>query len=170
MLDEKIHSEDAQHVVETPRVIIRKCTVAEIEAQPNFIELQEEYMDECALEDLPRPSPRMETYKNIEGTGALTVFGAFIDNKLIGYATLLAYVSRHYDLELPLTETIFVAKSLRKTGAGIKLIHQVENLAASLGFPALLIIAPLGGSLAEILPYLGYKPTNMIFVKRLPHA
>ena len=149
------------------QVIVRKCTVSEIEAFPNFPILQHEYAEECALEDLPYPQPKMEDYKDIEALGIFSLFGAFLVDALIGYATVMSYKSRHYGIYLTLTESIFVTKSERHTGAGNELIQLTEQQSCIWKSPVHMITAPIGGSLAGILPHKGYKPTNMIFMKRM---
>ena len=149
---------------------IKESKLSDIDESPNMSMLFQEYADECALEELPLPYPKTKTYKPLEDAGVLTVFCAYLNDELIGFATLLAYHSHHYDLKLATTESIFVTKRHRKSGAGLKLIRSTEDKARSLGSPALLVTAPLGGSLAKILPSLDYNLTNLVFIKRLSNV
>ena len=147
-------------------VAIAPCTISELENAPNMHELMEEYAAESAIEGLPHPSAKAEIYKRIEESGMLATIGAKIDQELIGFVLVLASVIPHYGVNIATTESFFVSKPYRKTGAGIKLLRAAEEHAKQVGSPGLLISAPFGGTLAEVLPRQGYVETNRVFMKR----
>lgn len=146
-------------------LVVRKCTIADLEASPNIRELLDEYAAESSIDGLPHPSAKVEMYKNLESHGTLYTIGAFLDDMLIGYITILASVLPHYSALVAVTESFFVGKAHRKTGAGLKLLHAAEEYAKGAGSPGILISAPFGGNLAEVLPHVGYTETNRVFFK-----
>lgn len=148
---------------------IRKSSILELEAQPNIHEILDEYATESAIKGLPAPAAKVELYKYLESTDALYTIGAFLDELLIGFVTVLAPVLPHYGRLIAVTESVFVAKAYRKTGAGLKIIASAEEYAKEIGSPGLLMSAPLGGNLAEVLPHIGYDETNRTFFKSFAH-
>lgn len=145
---------------------IRKSTIAELEAAPNFSALLSEYAGECAIDGLPTPAIRVEIYKKLESVNLLQFFAAFSDELLVGFITVLALNGPHYKIILGTTESFFVGKQYRHTGAGLKLLSAGEHFAKDLGSPGLLISAPSGGSLATVLEGRDYVETNRVFFKR----
>lgn len=109
-------------------------------------------------------------YGVLEKSGVFHTIGAFLADKLIGFVTVLVSIAPHVGVFMAVTESLFVAKEHRKTGAGLKLIRQAEACAVERGAPCLLISAPLGGNLAEVLPHVGYTETNRIFFRKLVNA
>lgn len=146
-------------------VEIRPTTVAELEALPYIYDFLDEYAAESAVKGLPHPSAKAESYKNLEATGIFHIFGAFTSGELIGYITVLVSVLMHFDQMVATTESFFVRKAHRKTGAGLKLLRTAEKFAREQNSPGLLISAPLYGDLCELLPLVGYAPTSCIFFK-----
>ena len=146
-------------------VDIRGTTIAEMEAAPNMTALLDEYAAESAIKGLPAPAAKAEAYKDLERVGALYAIGAFLDGLLIGYITVLTPILPHYSAIVAVTESFFVAKEHRKTGAGLKLLREAEDYAKAVGSPGLLVSAPLGGSLAEVLGGVGYAETSRVFFK-----
>jgi GNAT superfamily N-acetyltransferase len=149
---------------------VKKSTVSEIEAAPNFSELLAEYAKELVVEGAPPFSAKLEMYHQLENLGALQVFGAFFDNALIGLVTVLVTILPHCGVMMAVTESLFVFREFRGTGAGLKLIRVAEDNAKERGSPCLLISAPFGGDLAEVLPHVGYTETNRVFFRNLKDA
>lgn len=150
-------------------VIVKQCTVAEIESASNFPALINEY-SEYAIEGMPEPLVKMETYRVLERAGLQFVFGAFLGNTLVGFMSVLVSCIPHYGIIGTYSESLFVAKEHRKTGAGLKLIHAAESMAKNAGAPGLIISAPTHGILAEVLPEIGYTDTHHLFFRRLDNA
>lgn len=151
-------------------VVIRKCLVSEVENAPTIGELLAEYGCESAIYGLPPPSAKMETYRQLELVGALHVIGAFIDDELIGLATVMLPVLPHYNVAVAVTESFFVLKAFRKTGAGLKLLAEVERYSRTYNSPGQLVNAPFGSDLAAVLPHIGYEQTGCVFFKRFNYA
>lgn len=148
--------------------MIRTITVAEAKANPFFPTLAREYAEECKLAGLPHPDEKIACYEAIENTPYFTAFGAFSGEKLVGLVVVLTSVIPHYGVSISVTESLFVAKAYRHTGAGLKLLQAAEKHAKAKGSPGLLVSAPYGGTLAAVLPRRGYRATNTIFFKEFP--
>lgn len=146
---------------------IRECTIVEMEKESNITELLEEYASESAIAGLPHPSAKVEMYKHLETIGVLHAIGAFLDNLFIGFITIVSPILPHYSARVAVSESFFVSKAYRKTGAGLKILREAENYAKTIGACGLLVSAPLGGNLAEVLPHVGYSETNRVFFRSL---
>lgn len=149
--------------------MIRPSTVAELEAAPAFPDLLAEYAAESAIEGMPPPSAKMETYRALHDAGLLHVLAAWVDGVLAGFITVLAAPLPHYGRTVAVSESFFVARAHRSTGAGLKLLRAAENKARELGSPGLLVSAPYEGDLFRVLPRIGYAETNRVFFKKVSH-
>lgn len=147
-------------------LVIKQITFDELYNDPAFASLMVEYEEESAIDGLPSIKVKIELYRNYEQNGAFYVVASYHEDKLIGFATVLSPIMPHFSALISVCESLFVAKEFRKTGAGLKLIKDCENHATKLGSPGLLMSAPMGGSLAEILPKVGYKETNRVFFRK----
>lgn len=146
-------------------LIVRKSSVSEIASSPNFQDLLEEYAVESAIHGLPHPSAKMDIYYHLESVNFLYPIAAFLEDVLIGFILVLTPVMPHYGKEVSVSESFFVAKEYRKTGAGTKLRNAAEEHVKDIKSLGLLISAPLGSILAEVLPSVGYKETNRVFFR-----
>jgi GNAT superfamily N-acetyltransferase len=146
---------------------VRKCSLAELKGNAGFPALFKEYAEECALRDLPAPDEKLAAYDAIERSGVFQIYGAFCGEKLVGVVAVLTPVIPHYGVAIAVAESLFVAKRHRKSGAGIRLLIAAERHAKDIGSPALMVSAPVGGVLAEVLPRLGYRETNRVFLRGL---
>lgn len=147
---------------------IEKCSIAELEAAPNFTALLDEYAEESAIAGLPPPRRKMDQYKLIEGSGSFFPLGAYLCDLLIGFAAVLMPVIPHYGVAVAVTESIFVAMEHRKTGAGLRLIHEAERIASEGKSPGLLVTAGIHSPLVIVLPRIGYVETNRVFFRKNP--
>lgn len=149
------------------QMIIRKCSVAEIEKAGALSELLLAYGKESSIPEFGGISANFHTYRQMEVGGALHVIGVFAP-ELVGLATLLLYALPHYGgRRICAMESFFVAPEARGGGTGIKLLRAAESLAADLGAKALMVSAPVGGRLASVLPRTGYRETNQVFLRAL---
>jgi GNAT superfamily N-acetyltransferase len=147
---------------------IRKCPLSEIENAENFPTLLKEYAEESAIDGLPSPAARIEMYRTLEKTGTFHIFGSFVDGVLVGLITVLYSILPHYGISVAVSESFFVMKAHRKSGAGLKLRREAEGFAKGIGSPALLISAPFNGDLAEVLSHSSeYKEISRVFFRKL---
>jgi GNAT superfamily N-acetyltransferase len=149
---------------------VQESSVAEVTGAPNFADLAIEYAGESAIDGLPPPAAKMATYRHLEAVGMLHVFSAINDGELVGFITVLAPVLPHYGVPVAVSESFFVARAHRKTGAGLRLLRLAEQKARALGSPGLLVSAPFEGDLCRVLPHVGYRETNRVFFRRTSDA
>lgn len=134
-------------------VVIKKCTVSEIESALDFPALIKEYADECAISGLPSPEARINDYYKFEASGCFDVFAAYEGDALIGFISLLEYPSGHYGIPLGASESFFVMKERRGTGAGSMLRGAIKTRAVERGLMGVMLSAPVDGPLAKVLEH-----------------
>lgn len=152
-------------------VVVRQTSVAEVFANQAFPALCREYAEESAIAGLPVPQEKLSAYQALEASGssAFCVYGAFLGDALIGFIVLLTPVLPHYGATIAVAESLFVGSAYRKSGAGMLLIRQAEKRADEVRSPGMLFSAPSGGRLAVLLPRIGYRETNRVFLKEFAH-
>lgn len=144
--------------------MIRACPINEVLQASDLLA---EYAEESAISGMPTPTAKLEAYAILEKGGALKTFGAYLEDKLVGFITVLSMVLPHYSVCTSVVESFFVTKNHRKTGAGTKLRYAAEAHTEAIGSAGLLISAPLEGILAKVLPGAGYVETNRVFFKKV---
>ena len=152
--------------------VARQISVAEAFADPAFPALCREYAEESAIAGLPDPREKLSAYQALEacGSAAFCACGAFTGDVLIGFIVLLTPVLPHYGAAIAVAESLFVGGAHRKTGAGMLLIRWAEKRAGDVGSPGMLFSAPSGGRLSVLLPRIGYRETNRVFLKEFAHG
>lgn len=155
-------------MTEDEQIIIRPCSVAEIEQSATLPEMLAAYGCESSIPELGPSSPCMKTYREMAACGVLHVIGAF-SPELVGVATILIFGLPHYaGRRVASMESFFVSPAARRFGTGIKLLRAAETHARELGAMALMVSAPVDGRLAALLPRTaGYRETNRVFTKGL---
>lgn len=147
-------------------VIIKKCTVDELLLDVSFANILAEYARELVVEGAPAFSAKIEKYKHLEKVGCLQPFGAYVEDKLVGFITVLTDVFLHLSVVMAFSESYFVLKDYRSTGAGVSLRRTAEKHAKSEGALGILISTPVGGVLAEVLSNTKeYTETNRVFFR-----
>ena len=146
--------------------MIREITIDELEATSGFTDLLDEYAEESAIAGMPPPAARMDTYRVLQEHGLLFVYAAMEGHRVVGFISVLASVLPHYGRTVAVAESFFVAKAARSSLAGLKLLAVAEDKSRALKSPGLLVSAPYGGKLFELLPKLKYTETNRVFFKR----
>lgn len=149
-------------------MIVRRCTVAELEAAPNLAEVLDAYARESSMPELGRPNPQVATYRALEASGMFHPIAAFEDEKLVGFILPIVVALPHYGVVAATIESFFVLKAVRKQGVGLRLLRFAERTARDLGAKALLLSAPVGGALARMLAIRkSYRHSNDVYVKAL---
>ena len=146
---------------------ISKCAFKDIMEAPKFADLVAEYGEECGIDGLPKPQAKLDLYLTLDAHGSIQTIAAWKDGDLIGFVIVLAPVMGHYSTTICTTESLFVAKEHRSSGAGLALLRAAEDYAREVGSPGLLVSAPSGGPLEAVLPRVGYKETNRVFFKNV---
>jgi GNAT superfamily N-acetyltransferase len=148
-------------------VAVQDSSVTEIESAARFRRLAAEYAAESAIAGLPPPSAKRDAYLHLERSGLLHMISATRDGQLIGLIAVLMSTLPHYGVPVAVSESFFVSRAYRKTGAGLRLLRAAEEKASALGSPGLLVSAPFEGDLFQVLPRVGYRETNRVFFKSL---
>lgn len=146
---------------------VAPATVASIETAPNIASLLAEYAGEGLIAGLPPPAAKWDTYRALEAAGLLQAFAATVGGELVGFITVLTATLPRHARPLATSESFFVAAAHRGTGAGRRLLRAAETRAREAGALGLLVGAPAGGRLAEVLPRSGYIETNRVFFRSL---
>lgn len=150
---------------------VRKATFAQLEEHPDFPDLVAEYGAESAMPGLPHYKFDPAKYRNLCAAGLLHTRIAVNESyAVIGFVLVLVTMLPKYSVPVAITEAFFVAKAHRMSGAGLRLLRVAEAIAAERAGGRLLVSAPFGGSLAEVLPRLGYAETNRVFFKQVAHG
>jgi GNAT superfamily N-acetyltransferase len=144
--------------------------LADIVAAATFPQLAAEYERESLVDGMPQPAPDWNAYAALEAAGLLHGFAASIEGELVGFVAVLVAKLPRYAQPIAVTESFFVARAHRRTGAGLRLLRAAEDHARALGCPALVVSAPALGVLAKVLPRRGYAETNRVFLKELKDA
>lgn len=147
---------------------IVKQSFADLAAYDEFNALLEEYAVECAVEEVGAPVIQAEMYKALDSSDRFFVVCAVNDGRLIGFVNVVMSVLPHYGKLVAATESLFVAKEFRSTGAGMKLLVKAEDIAKEIGAEAMLVSAHTNSSLDTLLSAKkSYRETNRIFTKCL---
>jgi len=152
-------------VLETSMTEVRRITFAELTASAEWDGLVSEYADECQIAGLPRFKYDSSTYYLLENSGAMIFAAAFVEDTLVGFATMIVTQLPHYSRIVAIVESIFVAKQHRSSGAGMMLIRKMESIAKDNEAIGILVSAPKGGRLNALMPNIGYMHTNEVFFK-----
>lgn len=149
------------------RSIIKTITLAELVSAPHWAELLNEYAQESAIPGLAPHNPQMETYQLLEDKAGLKVLGAYLDGELVGFLVLLVHVLPHFGVKAGISESLFVARHARTTGAGLQLIREAQRLAKESGAEGFFVSAPVDSRLQSLLPMIGFNETSRVFFKPL---
>ena len=129
-------------------VEIRPVSYADILDAPNAEELIRSYASECSV---PNAEPQPEIYAAMESAGALKCFGAYVDDRLVGFVSVLTAIVPHDGHRVAVQESLFVSPAYRRTGAGQKLLEAAKKYAVELDCMAFQSSARIGSRLDKVL-------------------
>jgi len=148
--------------------MIVRCDFHALKEDPDFQVLHDAYAAESAITGMPTPKADLAAYESYESLGFMTTFCAYTDNRLVGVLIMLLADLPHYGKRVATTESFFVLKEFRSTGAGLRLLREAERYAKQNGAVGFLVSAPEGGKLAKVMSASSeYKPSNRVFFKDL---
>lgn len=113
-------------------------------------ELLAEYMAECSVPELGTPQPQWEMYECMESAGVMRTFAVYVDQAMVGFATVLVTVLPNYGIKVAAV-TPFIAKSHRKSGAWARLMAVIKRYARAEKCKAVFCSAPAGRRLEAVL-------------------
>jgi hypothetical protein len=148
--------------------MIRQISVDELVGCSEFPALLQEYADECPPKSGMPHTYNKPTYHALEESGALHSFGAFgEDGELRGFVTLIITMLPKYTLADWGDGEFLCGEQAPQDRGGIRLLRAAEAKASEAGAFGMLVSAPAGGKLAEVMPRSGYKESDIIFFKGL---
>lgn len=111
--------------------MIERLTVDEIYAHPGFMDMIEEYasITDPLLPHPPSPHSRKHNYDHLEKLNLLSVYGAVVSGRLVGFATCLNGVIPHYGSAIAIVESLYLMRAHRRSGLGLRLIEACEDCA-----------------------------------------
>ena len=144
---------------------IRPVSYSEILDAPNSAELLQAYSKDCVMPDY---NPQRQIYEAMENSGALYCFGAYVDDVLVGFVSVVTGLMPHNGKRTATIESLFALPSHRKYGIGDALLSAVEVLALKEGCVALLYTARVGSPLSVVLSRRpGCKESHTMFTRWL---
>lgn len=147
--------------------IVRPLSIDEAKLEPNFKSLTDEYAAESKIAEMPSYNLDISCYQQLEAAGMYHGFGAYVDDKLVGFVAVLVTAVPHYSVKISSTESFFVSAAYRKGGTGIKLLRVAEQCAKEQGAVILYCNAPAGGRLAQAMPMMGFRESHRVFCRSL---
>lgn len=118
--------------------------------------------------DLMVLAPDWPRYEAMADAGALVIVGAYVGDRMVGYAMSFAAPHLHYvGLVSCSNDVLYVDPAHRKGRLGLQLIYETERLAKERGAQIITWHAKEGTALAKLLPRIGYGVHEIVYSKRL---
>jgi len=144
---------------------------ADVLGAPHVDVLLAGYAAECGLPLVGSPAPQGQLYEMLEQAGRLQVWGAYVGDRLVGFAALLcpALLPHYAEAKSASVESLYVEGEHRDTGLGLSLMAAMERYAKAQGCTSILYSAPVQSQLERLLTCLpkAYQRTNSVFCRRL---
>ena len=135
------------------------------DAQP----LLERHWGEIALNrDFIRLNPDWDAYEELEASGALKIFTARKDGRLIGYFAVLVRRHLHYvDHLFAFNDVLFLDSEYRRGFVGAKLMRFAESCLKEDGVSVMIVNTKTHKPFDSLLRWLGFKHIENIYSKVL---
>ena len=144
---------------------IKRISCEDIFYAPNSAELLDAYSKDCVMPDY---NPQRQMYAALENSGALHCFGAYSDDILVGFVSVITGVMPHNGKRMATIESLFALPSHRKLGTGDALLSAVERFASEEKYVVLLYTARVGSPLEVVLSRRpGCKASHTMFTRWL---
>lgn len=141
--------------------MIRAINYADILDATNSKELLDEYAEECVVPDY---SPQRKMYEAMDKAGILQCFGAYVEEKLVGFIVVISCVMPHNGKKTATIESIFAMSKYRDTGAGNALIVEAEKFSRGSGCVALLASPRIDSRMSVVLSRRkGWEDTHTVY-------
>ena len=129
--------------------------------------LQEHYDEIAQFKDIPL-KPDFLRYDAIEKAGALRVYTARDDGRLVGYAIFIVGPHLHYKTSLQaVQDVLFLTEKLRRGLSGLKFIKWCDKMLASDGVQVVCQHVKKARDFGKVLLRLGYRHADTLYVRRL---
>jgi len=131
--------------------------------------LLQQHWEEIALnKDTIKLNPDWDAYYDLEELGALKIFTARFDGKLVGYFVVICRNHLHYKDDLfAFNDVLYLQKDYRKGLTGAKLMKFAEKCLKEDGVSVLVVNTKRHKPFDILLSWLGFKHTENIYTKYL---
>lgn len=129
---------------------IRRVGCMDILGAPNAKALLEAYAEDCLM---PGAESQVEIYQYMESAGVLACFGAYADQELVGFVTVVSSVMPHNGKRAASIESLFVDRRYRDLGVGRELLDAANGYARSTECVVLTMTARVASALATVLEH-----------------
>ena len=153
--------------MDNTKCTIKPITVAEILDDSRFRLLAREYAAESRPSGMPPAKVDFAVYAAMVESGTLKAFGAYADDDLVGFISVLIGPSFHYSAQLAVIESFYVLNAHRRFGTAFRLMQSAEDWAKEMGCTVMIATAPIDGRMAAALPILGFEKSHYLCFRRL---
>lgn len=152
-------------------ITVRRSSVAEIEAAPNFEAVLVAYGAESAMPEIGAPKADLDTYRAMQQAGIMHPIAAFDGALLAAFMLPLVVQIPHYSAKTATVESVFCAPEYRKAGVFGQMRTLAREICRDLGARALLFSAVVGSDFGRVLHLEAERGTvrhsNDVFVELL---
>lgn len=131
------------------------------------VNLLEQHRSEISLFPDVQNDPDIDTYRIMEARGALHVYVARRAGQIVGYVSYIVHRNLHYNLQCASQDLLYLHPENRKGRAGLMLIKFSEEDLKNMGVDVITQHTKDIRNLSGLFSYLGYRPMDTIFYKRL---
>lgn len=143
------------------KIILKRVSVTETFESNGFTEMVSEYV-QTAFPEMQAQMPKQEDYLHLEASGNLFVFAVYVNEKIVGFTSLIKQYYPHSRSNVILVESIFACKAYRYLQVGTMLIKAAKDCAKQENAIGLMFGAPYASRLAKV--YMRkFKPLNIVF-------
>lgn len=146
---------------------IHPIHVDDLEKDANMTDLLEAYAAESSLGVMPAFNPNWDLYRHLENSDCLYAAGAYVDDQMVGFSSMLITPNPHYSVNVATVESLFVLEEYRDHGLGLQLIYDLRRVAKQRGAAVLFASAPTHSQLAQVFHSMGWQHTNEVFARGL---
>lgn len=130
--------------------------------------LKEHWQLIAMYQDKIKLNPDWKEYARLDAAGALRIFTARDDGKLVGYFVLVINKSLHYqDHYFAINDVIFVKQDSRAGATGYKLIKYAEDYCRSCGISVLAINTKVSLPFDKLLETNNFDYAERLYTKYL---
>jgi GNAT superfamily N-acetyltransferase len=129
--------------------------------------LAKHWQEVAHFRDIPL-KPNWPAYEKLADAGALIVYTARLEGRLVGYAVYLKIVSMHYSIVQAQQDIVFLDPAVRRGRLALRLLAFSENDLRARGVTLIQQHEKLAHpALGVLLGAMGYTAMDRIWVKRL---
>lgn len=126
------------------------------------------YEELCVNRDTVKLNPRWDVYRDLEGRGALVIYTARDNAKLVGYSAYLVNQSLHYaDLKVAQNDVFYITQDHRRGAMPYRFLKFCEKSLAGAGVQKLVYHCKTTNQLSPLLHRIGYDAEEVMVAKLL---